>query len=340
MEKNVLFSILIPAYNAQKYISECIESVIKQKYKNWELLIIDDGSSDDTLQICKHYSSQDNRVVVIHQDNCGVSTTRNILIEKARGEYLIFLDADDFWITNDILYNINEVVHIKKPDIICWWSEIEDIQNSITKKYKNNINFAKKLFSGKEFLSEVLQGGDFNWWLWLYAIKRDLWLNPRITFNAQRKICEDEEVLFKIIARAHSIWNIGEYAYCYRIGNASSAMGTMSKEQFEDMLKVADNNMKYVNRSDLFDKKLKNNLIRNFSSVYLKLGLKLRDVVSPIERDLYYNILSKYKWMLKKSLGYLSLSFSIKVIIVMIFGNRVGFNLLNYIVKVLHKVKN
>lgn len=299
MEVNVLFSILIPVYNAQEYISECIESVLKQKYRNWELIIIDDGSSDDTLKICQDFSRQNNRIVVIHQDNSGVSTTRNSLVEKAKGEYLIFLDADDYWISDDFLYKISMVIHDVSPEIVCWWAEIEDVQNSIIKRYNNNINFTKKKISGNQFLYEVLNGGNFNWWLWLYAIKKDLWLNPRISFNPQRKICEDEEVLFKIITRAHSIWNLEEYAYCYRIGNASSAMGTISKTQFQDMLEVAEKNVIYVINSDFFDKNLKTNLIRNFSSVYLKLGLRLRDILLPIERNSYYDLLRKYRWMLK-----------------------------------------
>lgn len=336
MDETILFSILIPAYNAKRYIKECIESVITQTYKNWELLIIDDGSGDDTLEICETFSTQDSRIIVTHQENCGVSVTRNCLLNKAKGDYLIFLDSDDYWISDHLLQKTFEVISARNPEVVCWWTEVNNIQNGIVEKRDNNIRFVGKCVNGRQFLNKVLDDGNFNWWLWLYAIKKSLWVEPKISFNSKRKICEDEEVLFKIISRAKSIWNIGEYSYCYRIGNVDSAMGTISKSQFHDMIEVAESNVKYINESNCFDKALKAKLIRNFTSVYLKLGLRLQGV-SSMERDAYFDMLKIHRWMLKASLGYMSWSFDVKVIIVIMFGNKIGFGILYWIERIVKK---
>lgn len=94
MEK-VILSIIVPVYNTQKYLSDCIESIINQSFSSWELLLIDDGSSDNSGLICDKYASIDSRIRVFHKDNGGVSSARNLGIQKALGEWITFIDADD-----------------------------------------------------------------------------------------------------------------------------------------------------------------------------------------------------------------------------------------------------
>lgn len=92
---DTLISVIIPVYNVEKYLKECIESVLEQTYSNLEILLIDDGSTDKSLEICESYANIDERIVVIHQINKGLSSARNIGIENACGEYLVFVDSDD-----------------------------------------------------------------------------------------------------------------------------------------------------------------------------------------------------------------------------------------------------
>ena len=88
-------SIIIPVYNVEKYIRKCVDSILSQTYKNLEIILVDDGSLDNCGKICDQYAKIDNRVVVIHKQNGGLSSARNIGIEKATGEYLMFVDSDD-----------------------------------------------------------------------------------------------------------------------------------------------------------------------------------------------------------------------------------------------------
>ena len=90
-----MVSIIVPVYNAQNSLERCLMSIIRQRYPQWELILVDDGSQDESLAICKRYSNMDSRIQVIHTDNCGVSSARNTGMENAHGEYITFVDADD-----------------------------------------------------------------------------------------------------------------------------------------------------------------------------------------------------------------------------------------------------
>ena len=97
------FSILIPAYNASKYIRRCLNSLINQTFQDFEIIVIDDGSKDDTLPILKEFQNKDKRVNVFHQENHGVAYTRNRLLDYAKGEWIAFVDADDY-VNKEYLY--------------------------------------------------------------------------------------------------------------------------------------------------------------------------------------------------------------------------------------------
>lgn len=109
MKEKYKISVIVPVYNAEKYLERCIHSVINQTYDNWELLLVDDGSQDQSGNICDKYSKTDPRIIVIHQSNEGVSVARNNGIDAATGEYILFLDSDD-WIENNTLYYISRKI--------------------------------------------------------------------------------------------------------------------------------------------------------------------------------------------------------------------------------------
>ena len=90
-----IISIIVPVYNTEKYLDQCIQSVLAQTYTNWELLLIDDGSTDSSGAICDKYAAEDNRIRVFHKENGGVSSARNLGLDNAQGEWISFVDADD-----------------------------------------------------------------------------------------------------------------------------------------------------------------------------------------------------------------------------------------------------
>ena len=101
-KRDALVSVIVPVYNAEEYLSICLKSIINQTYKNLQIIIINDGSTDSSKKICDDFAEMDRRIVVIHNANCGVSYTRNLGIEKADGQFICFVDADD-WLEPDFI---------------------------------------------------------------------------------------------------------------------------------------------------------------------------------------------------------------------------------------------
>ena len=95
--KETFFSIIIPVYKVEKYLNQCVDGVLSQTFKDYEIILVDDGSPDKSPLICDEYSASDSRVRVIHKPNGGLSQARNEGLNIAKGEYVIFLDSDDYW---------------------------------------------------------------------------------------------------------------------------------------------------------------------------------------------------------------------------------------------------
>ena len=114
MEKNILISIVVPTYNNEKFIDKCVESILSQTYHEFELLIINDGSTDNTINVLQPYLKKEQRIKLHNTKNKGVSSARNLGISKAKGEYICFIDSDD-WVEKDYLSQF--VSKIKNPKI-------------------------------------------------------------------------------------------------------------------------------------------------------------------------------------------------------------------------------
>ena len=102
MSKNPLVSIIVPVYNNEKYLRQCLDSITNQTFKDIEIILVDDGSTDNSASICEEYAKEDSRVVFIHSENKGVSNARNIGIDKSKGKFIMFCDSDD-WLENDYI---------------------------------------------------------------------------------------------------------------------------------------------------------------------------------------------------------------------------------------------
>lgn len=116
-DENLKFSIIIPIYNNEEYIEDCIGSVLDQGYKTFELILVNDGSNDKSGNICEYYSKRDSRVIVIHQENQGRVLARRKGIEQLSGDYLLFLDSDDYWDLN-LLESIYQCIREHNCDLI------------------------------------------------------------------------------------------------------------------------------------------------------------------------------------------------------------------------------
>ena len=114
---NILVSIIVPMYNSEKYIERCVKSLISQSYKNIEIVIVDDGSKDNSLQLIKDYANKDSRIKVYTQSNQGPSVARNTGLDNSTGKYIMFVDADDF-IEHNMFKNLVDIIKVNRVDII------------------------------------------------------------------------------------------------------------------------------------------------------------------------------------------------------------------------------
>lgn len=199
-----LISVIINVYNGEKYIKKCLESIINQTYKNLEILIINDGSTDNTISICESYD--DERIRIINQKNMGLSLARNVGIENARGEYLYFIDCDDF-VENDVveyLYNL-----CKKYGALMATCNPYDIYsyNFVVKNKKEEI----QILSNKEMLKKVLLSLDRAVTIWNKLIKKELFDNIKF----EDRPINDVAVTYKLVLAADKIVYSNQAKYYY-----------------------------------------------------------------------------------------------------------------------------
>ena len=217
MKKNDLVSIIIPIYNVEEFVEKCLKSVINQTYKNVEIILIDDGSKDNSKQICDNYAKIDNRIKVIHKKNEGVSKARNIGLDIAKGEYIAFVDADDYIEKNYIeeLYNLS--IETNADITICGVKD-EDYAGNIF----NESNEITKKLNREEMLKELLNEKYFFSVCWAKFYKKETIANIR--FNENMKIAEDLEFLYKLLDNINVVYidTVKKlYHFLFREGSAT-----------------------------------------------------------------------------------------------------------------------
>lgn len=215
-------SIIIPVYNIEDYIGECIESCLSQSYSSFEVIIVDDGSTDRSGDICEEYAKRDDRIRVLHQNNQGLSAARNNGLNMARGEYIVFVDGDDF-VSPKLLQDALKALKASDSDIVFFqyrlWSEIEVSSDN----YGIDGN-EKKIMSNEKCLELLLQHKLIDAvWHGLYS----RYTIGDIKFPVGR-INEDVYWKYKIIQNAEKILIIPEGLYYYRVRSGSIMQSTFS----------------------------------------------------------------------------------------------------------------
>lgn len=261
------FSIIIPCYNTAVWLEECIESIIRQNYTDWEIILVNDGSTDNTEDILKHYEEKDSRIKVIRQENQGVSPSRNRAISEAEGDYLIFLDSDDFYKDENCLNRIEDCFHNENIDTVVFRYQTVMDNGNITEHLQYFDKMTGYIYTGEEYLQAVLSEKDiYQWFPWLYAFKRELWEKNNIQFNPEFWILEDMNILYQIILKAQRVKVLNSVIYQYRV-RASSVSRILSAKSMKSMLNVCKATVNAINRAD-FDENLKKLLNSNILCVY------------------------------------------------------------------------
>ena len=206
---DICFSLIIPVYNVEKFLNKCLDSICKQSYSNWEAIIVDDGSTDSSALICDEWANKDNRFKVYHKENGGVCEARNIALSKLTGEYVGFVDADDFLAYN-ALELVSKAINDTRSDVV--FKEIRLGEKLILNK-KNDI-VKQTLLMGKNSYLGVL----WNKFVKSVCIYRD---NDIIEFDKNFAIGEDQIWLLNVLNSVKTAVTVNEGLYSYRIRESS-----------------------------------------------------------------------------------------------------------------------
>lgn len=209
-------SLIVPVYNVESYLNSCINSILIQTYQNFELILINDGSLDGSGEICDFYAKKDNRITVIHKQNEGVSTARNIGLSIAKGEYIVFIDSDDF-IHRDLLKTTVRIAKDYLSDIVIFQYQ-KCFQNQVIKQ---PITSNVIQYSSQEAIREMLKGNVFRGIVWNKLYKASKIRGLSLPIN--RNYGEDTKFTYESFKISENIVFIDSELYYYR-DNPKSAM--------------------------------------------------------------------------------------------------------------------
>lgn len=226
-------SVLITVYNKGQYLDQCIDSVVKQNYQNWELILVDDGSTDNSLAIAQKWLDKDTRIRLVQQDHQGACAARNRVIELARGDYYFFLDADDF-LNKDCLSKLHQAIKEEKVDVAA--ANYYILRDGWFYFHLVRKEYYQKKFSIKDWFSKMPNhtenGNDLVFvCLWGKLFSKKLFTN--LLIPKDKKI-DDAYTTWKLYLQANAIVYCNFEGYCYRT-NESSLINTVKKFTVEDV---------------------------------------------------------------------------------------------------------
>ena len=202
------FSIIVPVYNVEDYIIKCLESIYNQTYKNFEVIIVDDGSMDNSTLLIKKYIKDKNNFIYYRKENGGLSDARNYGLKFITGNYLIFIDSDDY-INKELLYNLNEEIKKNNPDIIKFGLNFIKNDNIIEMKKENFYNLEVNEAIDKLLRDELFEPA------WFYCYKFSFWQKNKFKYTTG-KLHEDFGLTPLIIMNSQKISSISYIGYNYR----------------------------------------------------------------------------------------------------------------------------
>lgn len=236
MGEQPMVSVIVPVYNSEKYLDKCIESVVNQSFDDWELILVDDGSTDTSGDICYRWAEDDRRIIVVEQCNRGVSFARNAGIDKAKGKYLFFLDSDDAIAPQCLDILVKSALDNHADIALCMMAHCS-LEYFETKLKQNNISTLKP-FSAEEAVNCILyQDSPFG-----LNSNSNAKLFDRKLFDQKTRFCpgryEDLDISYRLFIKAKAVILVPQFLYLYR-KHSSSFIYTWSAARL-DVLDVVD----------------------------------------------------------------------------------------------------
>lgn len=245
------FSIILPIYNVEKYLSACIDSILNQTFNDFEVILVDDGSPDKCPEICDDYARKDERIKVIHKPNGGQADARNVGLEAAQGDYICYIDSDDY-LANDGVLQLLADKTVSNPDIVHYkfkeWFESDG--HIADCRFDYNVPTEGRTVA--EIYCDLVDKDAYYNSAWSKIIRRDLLTDNNIRF-VKGIVGEDNEWYYNVVMVANSLVLVDECLYIYRRRQGSTTTTTTRKNLF-DQLYVLDKWVKILNEKPQDDR--------------------------------------------------------------------------------------
>ncbi len=302
-----LVSIIVPVYNVENYLERCLNSIVAQTYKNMEIILVNDGSKDNSKEICKKFQKSDNRIKYIEQENQGLSAARNNGLNASKGKYVIFIDSDDFVNINFVKELYMALINTNSDIAICNYKKVFD---STVDMYKKDNGLIQSFTGKNKFYNLYNDKSTITTVAWNKIYKREIFKNTKYPVG---KVHEDEFVIYDVLNNAKKItYTSCEYYYYFQRENSITAKYNKKRldilEAFDNRLKVFSN----TNEKMLYSYTLYNYFYQlvyqyNMMNKYFENEGKIRgDIYNKIQEmkkeffvNVYINPLKKVKVFLK-----------------------------------------
>ena len=289
MKKDVLLTVVIPVYNVEKYLKRCIESILIQEWKNYDILLVDDGSTDSSPQICDDYAKVYDFISVIHKKNGGLSEARNTGISHAKGDYVYFPDSDD-WLEPQTFKELADVLESQEFDIVSFNREfVKGEEDTIVSD-----PLVTQVYEGKDAFVQMLKHSYITGFANDKIYKKSLFIDNNISFP-KGKYYEDLGTNYKLFLSAKNVFATNQKYYHYLIDNPDSITQSWNEQKFSDMFEFykdifySDFVRSRLNQEELQTSQLYyvNGLIHILASLYKsKLDKKYIDITNQVKQEL------------------------------------------------------
>lgn len=316
-------SVIIPIYNVGFYLQECVNSVIKQTYKNLEIILVDDGSTDECPNICDTYAKQYSNVKVVHKQNGGLSDARNVGILNSTGDYLLFLDADDFWKDSTAVQSLVDRINITHADLLnySYIKYYEDLKKYIN--YFENLEPLPLDFNKLESIQYLLDNNLYIASACNKLIKKSLFEDGDLYF-VKGIYSEDIDWCLRLLIKAESVDFICDNFYCYR-QRSGSITHTINDKKCHDLTNNILKCFSLVNKSESLQDVLYKYVAYQYGTFFIT------QAVAENYQSECINELSKYKWVLKYHSNNKKLI--ILNIMVTLFGYKLSCKIIRFFIR-------
>ena len=260
----VKFSIVVPVYNIEKYLDECLRSLTQQVYRDIEIILVDDGSTDSSGHICDNYKNLDSRIKIIHKKNGGLTSARKAGVLVASGDYIVPVDGDD-WVGPEYINSFATVATTYHPDIICGGYVRETLSDSEVKEFNSDKGLFTKTDIENKIYPRLIQpsdGASIMLSVWGKAFKKDVYVKSQMNVSDYFNIAEDIACVVPCVLDAKTIYVTDTCYYHYRISQQSMSNNRLSFSW--DMPKRLYNHLIVVTEKfgSIFEQQLAQRIVR------------------------------------------------------------------------------